>query len=122
MNTQQKSKCRAIIHTHATAAAAGNTAPLPGAGIAVDTAAMTSMVMCLCSVFGGNMHEEMAKGLAFATLKQTALKQPVKFVAKELSKFVPFLGQAVAPSVSFAMIEAAGWTLAHELEQKASCR
>ena len=38
---------------------------------------------------------------------------------KELSKFIPFLGSIVAPSISVVMIEAAGWTLAKELEHKA---
>jgi len=44
------------------------------------------------------------------------LKQPIKTLTKELSKFIPFLGQVVAPSISVVMLEAAGWTLAKELE------
>ena len=43
------------------------------------------------------------------------LKQPIKTVAKELSKLIPGLGQIVAPSVSVAMLEAAGWCLAEDM-------
>jgi hypothetical protein len=46
------------------------------------------------------------------------LKQPIKTLTKELSKFIPILGQIVAPSISVVMLEAAGWTLAKELEAK----
>lgn len=44
------------------------------------------------------------------------LKQPIKTLTKELSKIVPFLGQMVAPAISVTMIEAAGWSIAKELE------
>ncbi len=118
MTEEQESKCHAIIHSHAVAAAAGNAVPVPGLGIATDMVTMTSMTMSLCGVFGGSLTEEAAKTLAIATMKNTMLKQPIKTVAKELSKFIPFLGQVVAPSVSVVMLESAGWTLARDLERK----
>jgi uncharacterized protein (DUF697 family) len=120
MTEDQKSKCHAIIHSHAVAAAAGNAVPVPGLGIAADMVAMTSMTMSLCAVFGGNLTEEAAKGLAISTIKNTMLKQPIKTIAKELSKFIPGLGQVVAPSISVVMLEAAGWTMANDLEMKFS--
>jgi len=46
------------------------------------------------------------------------LKQPIKTLSKELSKFIPFLGQIVAPSISVVMLESAGWVLAEELYLK----
>ena len=46
------------------------------------------------------------------------LKQPIKTVTKELSKIIPILGQIVAPSISVAMIEAAGWAIAKQLEKE----
>ena len=118
MTEEQESKCHAIIHSHAVAAAAGNAVPVPGLGIATDMVTMTSMTMSLCGVFGRSLTEEAAKTLAIATMKNTMLKQPIKTVAKELSKFIPFLGQIVAPSVSVVMLESAGWTLARDLERK----
>ena len=116
MNSEQKKQCQVIIHTHAAAAAAGNFAPLPTVGFAVDTVAMTAMSMSLCAVFGGDIPKEVAKGMAISALRRTVLKHPVKSIAKELSKIIPGLGQVVAPTISVIMIEAAGWTLARELE------
>lgn len=118
MTENQETKCHAIIHSHAVAAGAGNAVPVPGLGIAADMVTMTSMCMSLCAVFGGNITEEAAKTLAIAAMKNTMLKQPIKTATKELAKFIPFLGSVVAPSISIVIIEAAGWTLAKELEQK----
>jgi uncharacterized protein (DUF697 family) len=79
---------------------------------------MTTMTMSLCAVFGGNISQEAAKTLSIAALKNTMLKQPIRTLTRELSKFVPGLGQVVAPSIAVVMIEAAGWVLAGELEAK----
>ena len=118
MTDDQEKKCHMIIHSVAVAAAAGNAVPVPGLGIAADMVAMTSMTMSLSAVFGGNLTEEAAKGLAIATIKNVMLKQPIKTLTKELSKLIPGLGQVVAPSISVMMLEAAGWTLAKELDTK----
>ena len=118
MTNEQENKCHAIIHSHAVAAAAGNAVPVPGLGVAADMITMTSMTMSLCAVFGGNISEAAAKNLAIAALKNTMLKQPIRTLAKELSKLVPGLGQIVAPSLAVVMLEAAGWVLAKELEVK----
>ncbi|WP_370554974.1 hypothetical protein [Edwardsiella tarda] len=118
MNEEQRNRCSTIIHTHAVAAAAGNFIPVPGAGVATDTVAMTSMCMNLCAVFGGSISEEVAKGLAIVAIRDTVLKQPLKVLTKELSKLVPFLGQIVAPTISVTMLETAGWNLAQTLSER----
>jgi uncharacterized protein (DUF697 family) len=118
MREEQETKCHAIIHSHAIAAAAGNAVPVPGLGIAADMVTMTSMAMSLCAVFGGSIPEEAAKALAIAAVKNTMLKQPIKTLTKELVKIIPFLGSVVAPSISVIMLESAGWTLTKELEIK----
>ena len=120
MTPDQESKCHKIIHSHAIVAAAGNAIPVPGLGIATDMVTMTTMCTSLCAVFGGNMTEAAAKAMAIAAIKNTMLKQPIKTIAKELSKLIPGLGSVVAPTISVALLEAAGWTLAKELEQKFS--
>ena len=122
MTEDQKSKCHKIIHAHAITGAAGNAIPVPGLGIATDMVTMTTMTMSLCAVFGGNLSEEAAKALAIAAIKNTMLKQPIKTITKELSKFIPFLGQVVAPSITVVMLETAGWTLAKELDEKFSVK
>lgn len=120
MTDSQQSKCHAIIHSHAVVCGAGNLAPVPGLGFSADIAAMGSMCMCLAAVFGGSITEEVAKGLAIAALKRTLLKHPVKVATKEFVKLIPVLGQLVAPALSVVMIEAAGWTMAKDLEQRAA--
>jgi len=48
------------------------------------------------------------------------LKQPIRVIAKELSKLIPGLGQIVAPTISVIMVEAAGWAIAKDLERQFS--
>ena len=120
MSNEERNTCANIIHAHAVAAAAGNMIPVPGAGFAADTITMTTMAMALAAVFGENIPKSVAEAMAIAALKKTMLKQPIKVVAKELSKFIPFLGQIVAPAVSVAMLEAAGWCMAEEMAAKRS--
>ncbi|MBB1420792.1 hypothetical protein H5200_02520 [Pseudoalteromonas sp. SG43-7] len=119
MNERQRNSCHAIIHTHATIAGAGNLMPVPGAGIAVDITTMTSMCMSLSSLFKGDISEEVAKGLAIAAIKETILKQPIKVLVKEVSKVIPLLGQLISPAISVAIIEAAGWSIANTLYERA---
>ncbi|WP_103105693.1 hypothetical protein [Brevibacillus reuszeri] len=118
MTSAQEKKCHAIIHTAAIGAGGGNLIPVPGVGIAADIVAMTTMTMSLASVFGGSLTEEAAKAMAITTLKNSMLKQPIQTLTKELSKIVPILGQVVAPTISVAMIEAAGWAIAKDLDRK----
>ena len=56
--------------------------------------------------------------MAVAALKRTVLKQPMKVLSKELSKLIPGLGQIVGPTVSAALIEAAGWELVQEMDSR----
>ena len=85
MTPEQESKCKAIIHGHAVAAAAGNAAPVPGLGVAVDVVTMTTMAMALSAVFSDNaIPKNVAKNMAIAAIKSTMLKQPIKTVAKEM--------------------------------------
>lgn len=115
MTSAEREDCQIIIHSHAVAAAAGNAVPVPGLGVAVDTITMTTMAMALAAVFGGSITESVAKNMAINAIKKNMLKNPIKTVAKELSKIVPFGGQIVSSSISVAMLESAGWTLAEEL-------
>jgi uncharacterized protein (DUF697 family) len=120
MTSDQEKKCHAIIHSAALGAGGGNLIPVPGVGIAADIVAMTTMTMSLAGVFGGSLTEVAAKGMAVTAIKNSMLRQPIKTLTKELSKFIPILGQVVAPTISVTMIEAAGWSIAKELDRKAS--
>lgn len=118
MTPEQETQCHTVIHSSAALAAGGNLVPVPGLGIAADVTAMTGMAVALATIFGGSITQEVAKAMAIAAIKETILKQPIKVLTKEISKFVPILGQLVAPAISIAMIEAAGWSLAREMDAK----
>ena len=57
MTEHQRKKCRAIIHTHAVAAAIGNLIPIHGLGIASDLFFMRLMTTKLCVVFENDSTE-----------------------------------------------------------------
>jgi len=117
MTPKHQSLCRRIIHSAAVTAGAGNLVPIPGFGIAVDLVTMTGMTIALANVFGGSIPKAVAEGLSIAALKETALKQPVKTITKELSRFIPLIGLFIAPTISISMIEAAGWNIARQMDR-----
>ena len=118
MTPEQKSKCHTIIHSCAAGAGLGNVVPVPGLGIAADMAAMAAMATALCAVFGGSITKEAAKTLAIAAMKRTMLQMPIRTITKEAGKIIPYFGSMFAASVSVGMVEAAGWVLAKELDDK----
>ena len=122
MTEDQKIRCHAIIHSAAVAAGSGNAVPVPVLGLAADTAALVGMAIGLAAVFGQSIPECAAKAMAIDALKKTLLKQPVKVIAKELSKIIPFFGSAFAATVSVGLADAGGWALAGEFERAAQKR
>lgn len=120
MTEDQMNMCHGIIHSHAAACGLGNALPVPGLGFAADIATMTSMTMLIAGVFGGSIPESVAKGIAIAAIKRTALKQPIAMLTKELSKLIPGLGQVVAPTIGISMIEAAGWSIANQFDRESA--
>ncbi len=122
MTESQRTKCHCIIHTQAAAAGGGNVVPIPGVGVAADTAAMVSMAISLAAVFGQSIPKSTAKIMAVDALKKTLLKQPLKVITKELGKIVPFLGSAFAATVSVGLVEAAGWALVGDFESMSAGR
>ena len=119
MTDEQRIRCHAIIHSAAVAAGGGNAVPVPVLGLAADTAALVGMAIGLAAVFGQSIPESAAKAMAVDAIKKTLLKQPVKVIAKELSKIIPFFGSVFAATVSVGLVEAAGWTLAGDFERAA---
>ena len=118
MTDEELSTCRKIIHGHAAAAAAGNLVPVPGVGLATDTVTMTTMAMTLAAALGGSITESVAKTMAINAIIAAIKRQPIRIIAKEVSKIVPVVGQLIAPSISVAMLESAGWLLANELVEE----
>ena len=116
MTNEEKSKCHIIIHAATAAAGAGNLVPIPGLGAAADMVAMTTMAISLASVFGEDLTDAAARGMAYAALKKVIFKQPVKYTAKELAKFIPWIGSTFSAMVSVTLMEAAGWQLAQQFD------
>lgn len=118
MTDSQKTKCHAIIHTGSLAAGAGNLLPIPGTGFAADTVALTTMTVSLAAVFGReDLTKAAAKAMAIAALKKQLLQKPIKAIAKELVKIIPWGGAAAASAISVAFAEAAGWAIAKDFDK-----
>ena len=122
MTDDEKKKCHAIIHSHAVLAAAGNALPLPGTGLAADTITMTTMAMALAGVLGGSIPESVARNMAVNAIVAAVKKNAVKAFVKEAVKIVPLAGQIISPSISVAMLESAGWSLANQLDEQRNQR
>ncbi|MCQ2377804.1 MAG: hypothetical protein MJ016_01150 [Victivallaceae bacterium] len=111
MNTSQRNKCHAIIHTHAAVATTANAGiPIPGVGIIADFAAFTSMTVQLALVFDRSLTDGAAKGIAIAAIKKYLLRAPIAAVAK----FIPF-ANAIA---SCAIMEGTGWIIASQFDDE----
>ncbi len=116
MTNEEKNKCHMIIHAASAAAGAGNIVPVPGLGVAADMVTMSTMAVSLAAVFGKELTSAAARGAAYAALKKVILAQPVRYATKELSKFIPWIGSAIAAALSVTLTEAAGWQLAQEFD------
>ena len=110
MTESERSKCEDIIHGHATAVVAGNLAPVPGLGTAIDTAALTTMTLALASVFNVSVSKTLATNIAVNELKKYVGKQ----VVKEFIKIIPGFGSFASAALTIGMIESAGWSIAEE--------
>lgn len=118
MNNKQKKQCKTIIHSWSAVAGTGNLLPIPGTGFIADTTALMMMARELANVFGENKSAATAKGIAIATLRRILLKQPIKAIGKELCKFIPFAGEALACGISVGIAEATGWAMANDFYKK----
>ena len=119
MTDEQRIQCHSIIHSATAAAGGGSVVPIPGVGLAADTAALVGMALGLATVFGHDLPASAAKVMTVYTLKKTLIKQPVKVIAKELSKILPLFGSIFGATVSVGLVEAAGWSLASDFDRAA---
>ena len=63
--------------------------------------------------------KEVAREIAITALKKQIAAQPVRYVSKELLKFVPGLGNALSSVISAGLMEAAGWRIAADFDRRA---
>lgn len=119
---KKKEECKRTVTLYAGLSAATALVPIPGAGVAVDLGALLMLFDVLRKSFG--IHDINPKEMGIPVLAQAAsriidyaTKEGVIFLlkrfaanqaVKEVGKFIPFVGQAIAASVGFAITKAAG--------------
>ncbi|MBQ7594039.1 MAG: hypothetical protein IJU48_06770 [Synergistaceae bacterium] len=110
MSEQERSKCHAIIHSAAVAAAAigGGLAQIPTSDAFLITPLQIGMVASLGNVFG--------KSLTDTAIKALLSSFTAAFVGRTISQsltWLPIVGNIVNGSTAFAMTEAVGWAIAN---------
>ncbi|MBM7690742.1 uncharacterized protein (DUF697 family) [Peribacillus deserti] len=122
--------CRKLVNKRASASAAAAVIPLPGVDVGADIAIMTELLQKINRKFG--LSEEQIDHLDAATkgqimviatsigseiigkvlTKQTIMlllkKVGGRVAAKQVTKFIPFVGQAVAAGISFGAMKMLG--------------
>lgn len=107
MTESQKTKCHAIIHTHATAAAgvAGGMAQLPGADNFPLAAIEIAMVTEIGAVFGEAVTKAAAKSIIAAVAGATVGRTVSQF----LVGWIPGYGNAINATTAASVVEGIGW-------------
>ncbi len=125
-----RDECRALVTKRALVSAGTAVVPIPGVDLIADVGILTKLLPEISAKFGLD-HDQVEKMdprraeqvLVVATsLGNTAIGRAVtkrvvaailrrvgvRLVGKQAAKFVPFLGQAVAASISFGAMKLAG--------------
>jgi uncharacterized protein (DUF697 family) len=118
MTPDQKSKCHKIIHSASASAAgvAAGLAQLPLADSAVILPIQIAMVVGLGRVFGIQVTDSAAKGLALGAIGGYVGRATSQIVLG----WIPFLGNAVNASTAAGITEALGWAISRKFDQEAS--
>jgi small GTP-binding protein len=121
---QKKKVCNELVRNYAALAAANGLNPLPGADITVDIGIMLKLFSHIKTSFGLTDDVLKSKEMILPTVAHMAknvlefatregivmlMKRYVSKVgAKTISKYIPFVGQAIAASLGFAVTYQAG--------------
>ena len=133
--SHKKKACKELVRIYAGLSAANGLNPIPGLDVAVDIGLLITLFQKIKSTYG--LSEEVLKSkqntLPAVTqitkhIMQLAGKEGViallkRFTAreslKEFSKYVPFVGQAIAASVGFGITYQAGNSFLHDCHKVA---
>jgi uncharacterized protein (DUF697 family) len=110
MNSSQKNKCHAIIHSAASLCAGigAGLAQVPGSDNLAIVPIQITMIVSLGAVFDIDLSESTAKavlGSATATMAGRGLSQA-------LVGWIPGIGNAINASTAFGITESIGWSVA----------
>jgi len=121
---EKRDACKIGIHTKATMAALVNAVPVPGAGITADIGALVLLFKDIRENFGLTENKLKDNNLTkFTPIAKQVLEYGSKEgvilllkqfsgreVTKEIAKWIPGVGTALASSISFGIIEYSGLT------------
>lgn len=127
---QLVSECRWLVTRRALISAGASVVPLPGVDVAVDITVLLKMIEQINQRFGLTLEQieqlapqrrlfayKAAMGVGSALIGRIVTRElvikvlktvGVKLSVKQAAKYVPFAGQAVAASLSFAALKALG--------------
>jgi len=137
-----KSECNAMVNKRASASAAAAIVPIPGTDVGADIMLMMELLPAINRKFGlspeqiDQLDSEMKGRLAViissigselvgkyitkAIVANLLKKMGAKMAVKQVTKFVPFVGQAISASISFGAMKYLG--NAHIEECYAVCK
>lgn len=111
MTKDEKSKCRAIIHSATAATAAiGGFSLIPVADTAPITAIQIGMVISLGAVFG----QEITKTAATSIVGGFASSLVGRGISQLLVGWIPIAGQIINGTTAAGITETLGWTVANQ--------
>ena len=115
MTSSEREKCQYIIHSAATAAAtsAALLSQLPSVDNMPLMCILSTMTVSLGMVFDANISEHVAKQIATKELSDFLVLWVVKYIAAWTIGWLPFFGNAINASLSFALVEGGGWNTAN---------
>ena len=117
---EKKSACKKRIIYYAGFAAANGLNPVPGLDVSIDLATMVKMMSDIKQQYGLDDEKLKKYETILPLAKQIILwstkagvpillkRYASRYVAKQVTKYIPILGQAVASSIGFSMTYAAG--------------
>lgn len=120
MTIKQRWKCHGIIHGAAVASAGvgAGMAQLPGADVPVIVGIEVGMTISLGAVFGISLNESSAKAIVLASAATFAGRG----ISQGLVGWIPLYGNTINASTAFAIVEAMGWAIAKDFENKSNRR
>lgn len=127
---QVRKSCKAMVNKRATASAAAAVVPLPGLDLGADVTIMMELLPAINRKFGlspeqidqldgeikakifviiSSLGSKLVGKFITKELVVTMLKKiGVRFAVKQVSKFIPFVGQAVSAGISFGAMKYLG--------------
>jgi uncharacterized protein (DUF697 family) len=108
LTNDERTKCRAIIHSAAVTTGAMGIIPIGPADTLMITPTQIAMIISLGAIFNIKVCENVAKSI----LSGLALSVAGRAVAATLLNFIPIFGWLIKGGTAFALTEAIGWAAA----------